>query len=185
MSNFKRQMKLFDVKSRRLLLKVGIVFCLIAITWMMVSASAKGGGKDDVFDPYAILRIDRDADLRTIKRAYHSLALVSHVERDLHPIEQAKLHKVAEAYEILSDPRAKDNWDRYGNIDGAVTLATRLPTTWEHIVNNPCAVLIFGIFASACLFLPTSKPEWLGMKLASTIILTSVCIANVCTIVPE
>lgn len=68
-------------------------------------------------DFYAILGIDRDADAREIKRAYRTLA------RELHPdlpenrdSEEAaeRFREVREAYEVLSDPTRKREYDIWG-----------------------------------------------------------------------
>ncbi|XP_069083266.1 dnaJ homolog subfamily B member 2 isoform X1 [Pleurodeles waltl] len=67
-------------------------------------------------DYYDILSVSRNATQEDIKRAYRKQALKWHPDKNPDNKEQAekKFKEVAEAYEVLSDQRKRDVYDRYG-----------------------------------------------------------------------
>ena len=68
-------------------------------------------------DYYAILGIERDATDRTIKKAYHKLALKNHPDKvadDEKDAAAKKFADIANAYEILSDSEKRRIYDQYG-----------------------------------------------------------------------
>ncbi len=66
-------------------------------------------------DYYEILGVPRDADERAIKKSFRTLA------RELHPDvsdaadAEERFRELAEAYEVLSKPEARELYDRYGH----------------------------------------------------------------------
>ena len=67
-------------------------------------------------DAYEVLGVARDADDRTIKKAFRSLARELHPDVNRHdPEAEEKFKEAAEAYEILSDPERRATYDRYGH----------------------------------------------------------------------
>src|SRR5947209_4445307 len=67
-------------------------------------------------DPYELLGVSRDADERTIKKAFRSLARELHPDVNKHdPEAEEKFKEAAEAYEILSDSERRSVYDRYGH----------------------------------------------------------------------
>lgn len=67
-------------------------------------------------DYYKVLGIDKDADDKTIKKAYRKLAKQYHP--DLHPDDkqaQEKFKEINEAYEVLSDPEKRKTYDTFGS----------------------------------------------------------------------
>jgi len=71
-------------------------------------------------DYYSVLGVGRGASESDIKRAYRGLARKYHpdVAEDKHAAE-SKFKEINEAYEILSDPHKRRQYDRYGNVGGA------------------------------------------------------------------
>lgn len=69
-------------------------------------------------DPYNILGVSRDADEKTIKSAYRQLSKQYHPDKNPAKDAHDKFIEVGQAYEILSDPQKKRNFDQFGNADG-------------------------------------------------------------------
>lgn len=66
-------------------------------------------------DYYEILGVDRNADDAIIKKAYHKLAMQYHPDKNPDNKQaQEKFKEVAQAYQILSDPKKKQVYDTYG-----------------------------------------------------------------------
>jgi DnaJ-class molecular chaperone len=67
-------------------------------------------------DFYAILEVPRNADANAIKKAYRRLAMQWHPDKNPGNIEeaQARFQEISEAYEVLSDPQKRSDYDRYG-----------------------------------------------------------------------
>jgi molecular chaperone DnaJ len=66
-------------------------------------------------DAYEILGVQREADERTVKKAFRVLARELHPDVNSHdPEAEAKFKEAAEAYEVLSDPERKVVYDRHG-----------------------------------------------------------------------
>jgi molecular chaperone DnaJ len=71
-------------------------------------------------DFYEILDVKRDADAKTIKAAYRTLALRYHPDRNNgDAAAEERFKQINEAYAVLSDPERRDRYDRYGDADVA------------------------------------------------------------------
>lgn len=79
-------------------------------------------------DYYEVLGVDRDADARTIKRAFLKKARTVHPDVSDDPEAEAKFKELNEAYSVLSDEQKRANYDRYGTADGPVVRATSIST---------------------------------------------------------
>lgn len=65
-------------------------------------------------DYYKILELDRNASSEDIKKSYRKLAMIYHPDRNQSPDAEAKFKDIAEAYDVLSNPEKKQNYDNYG-----------------------------------------------------------------------
>ena len=65
-------------------------------------------------DYYDVLGVPRDADKKTIKDAYHRLAMKYHPDRNPAPDAEEKFKELAKAYAILSDPKKRARYDSQG-----------------------------------------------------------------------
>ena len=69
-------------------------------------------------DPYEILGVDRNADERTIKKAFQRIALETHPDKFPDDKQKELRFKEAnDAYMVLSDPEKKQQYDRFGTMD--------------------------------------------------------------------
>jgi molecular chaperone DnaJ len=66
-------------------------------------------------DYYEILGVDRNATAEDLKKAYRKLALQYHPDRNQDDKDaEEKFKEATEAYEVLSDPKKREVYDRYG-----------------------------------------------------------------------
>ena len=73
---------------------------------------------DQKRDYYEVLGVDRDADARTIKRAFLKKARKLHPDVNKQAGAEEQFKEVNEAYSVLSDERKRANYDRYGDPNG-------------------------------------------------------------------
>jgi molecular chaperone DnaJ len=66
-------------------------------------------------DYYEILGVARDATPEQIKKAYRQLAMKLHPDVATEPDAGDRFKRVAEAYEVLQDPKKRDLYDRGGD----------------------------------------------------------------------
>lgn len=69
-------------------------------------------------DYYEVLEVPRDADAKTIKRAFLKKARTLHPDVSDAPDAEERFKEVNEAYTVLSDDQKRANYDRYGDPNG-------------------------------------------------------------------
>lgn len=69
-------------------------------------------GKKDYYD---VLSVSRSASEEDIKKAFRKLALEYHPDRNKKEGAEARFKEVNEAYQVLSDPKKRATYDRYGH----------------------------------------------------------------------
>ena len=68
-------------------------------------------------DYYKTLGISRSASADDIKRAYKKLAVKYHPDVNKETGAEARFKEINEAYQVLSDPQKKSNYDQFGSAD--------------------------------------------------------------------
>lgn len=100
---------------------------LLTIFFVWLFLSVQSNGEVNSFDPFSILEVDSGADMKEIKKAYKKKSLQFHPDKNPNnPQAEATFMMVAKAYEALTDPIAKDNYEKYGNPDGKQSLAVSI-----------------------------------------------------------
>lgn len=118
--------------------KVLITVVLIYFTYKSFAyvsdESEKINYKD--FDPYEILNVKYSSSPAEIKKAYRKLMTSHHPDKQIRPGMPAKeveairknFIRIVKAYEILTDPVKKENFERFGDPDGPKGIDRVLPT---------------------------------------------------------
>ncbi|CAJ0549321.1 Ff.00g029340.m01.CDS01 [Fusarium sp. VM40] len=65
-------------------------------------------------DPYQALGVDKTASAGDIKKAYYGLAKKFHPDTNKDPQAKDKFADIQSAYEILSDPKKREQFDQFG-----------------------------------------------------------------------
>lgn len=66
-------------------------------------------------DPYKVLGVDKNASGGDIKKAYYGQAKKFHPDTNKEAGAKDKFAEAQSAYELLSDPKKKENYDRFGS----------------------------------------------------------------------
>ena len=84
-------------------------FCLTLFIGLL------GATIDAKKDFYKILEVDRKASEKEIKKAFREKAKHLHPDKNKSPNAEAQFRELAEAYEVLSDPQKRKEYDIGGN----------------------------------------------------------------------
>jgi len=93
-----------------------------------------------VKDYYKILGVIRDADEKAIKKAYRSLAMKYHPDRNPGKEKEAneKFKEINEAYAVLGDPEKRRQYDQFGTVGniGDIFSSPFTRTTFEDLMRD-------------------------------------------------
>ncbi|KAG0461454.1 hypothetical protein HPP92_021751 [Vanilla planifolia] len=108
------------------------------------------------FEPFSILGLEPGASDSEIKKAYRKLSILYHPDKNPDP----EAHKyfvefISKAYQALTDPISRENYEKYGHPDGrqGLQMGIALPEFLLNFDGASGGILLLGI-VGVCILLP-------------------------------
>jgi translocation protein SEC63 len=148
-----------------------IVTILLTILFFWLMANITEDGEVNSFNPFSILEVDSGADAKLIKKAYRSLSLKYHPDKNPGDrVAEAKFMMVSKAYECLTNDESRENWEKYGNPDGKQSLEVSiglpnflLQTEYRNLVLVVYLIFMVGVIPF-CVYTYYSDSSKFGEK---------------------
>ncbi|KAL8516873.1 hypothetical protein ACS0TY_015216 [Phlomoides rotata] len=109
-----------------------------------------------IFEPFSILGLEPGVSDSEIKKAYRRLSILYHPDKNPDP----EAHKyfidyISKAYQALTDPVARENFEKYGHPDGrqGLQMGIALPQFLLNIDGTSGGILLLGI-VGVCIIFP-------------------------------
>lgn len=100
-----------------------IITLIFTAVFLYLIISVSEDGEVNSFDPFKILGVDTSTELKKVKKAFREKSLKWHPDKNPNnPAAEAMFMMINKAYEALTDPVSKENFEKYGNPDGKQSL---------------------------------------------------------------
>ena len=90
---------------------------------------------------YNILGVSPTASAEEIKKAYRSLAMRHHPDRNEHPGSESRFNAIKTAYELLSDPKKRTEYNQSLNNRIVIDPHDEARSLW-HSLYNRCGMIL-------------------------------------------
>ncbi|CAH9074223.1 unnamed protein product [Cuscuta epithymum] len=110
----------------------------------------------DIFEPFSILGLEAGASESEIKKAYRRLSIQYHPDKNPDPEAHTYfVEYISKAYQALTDPISRENFEKYGHPDGrqGLQMGIALPQFLLNIDGASGGILLLGI-VGVCIILP-------------------------------
>ncbi|CAN4117226.1 unnamed protein product [Withania somnifera] len=109
-----------------------------------------------IFEPFSILGLEHGASDTEIKKAYRRLSIQYHPDKNPDPEAHSYFVEfISKAYQALTDPISRENFEKYGHPDGrqGLQMGIALPQFLLNIDGASEGILLLGI-VGVCIILP-------------------------------
>lgn len=90
---------------------------------------------------YNILGVSPTASAEEIKKAYRSLAMRHHPDRNTHPGAESRFNAIKTAYELLSDPKKRADYNQSLNNRIIIDPEKEALSLWNSLFNR-CGIIL-------------------------------------------
>jgi len=130
-------------------------FIFLSILWvifiiLIIQLPKFHNEKMQNFEPYEILGLEKGAELSAIKRAYRKMSLKWHPDKhkgEKQKEAELKFVLISKAYQALTDEAMKENYAKYGNVDGyqGISVTIGLPAFLTDKTNEAIILLVYFV----------------------------------------
>ena len=92
-------------------------------------------------NPYNILGVSPTASTEEIKKAYRVLAMRHHPDRNPHSSAEVRFNAIKTAYELLSDPQKRAEYNHSLNHRIIIDPENEAQTLWDSLFNR-CGIVL-------------------------------------------
>lgn len=145
-----RRISNFSTYSNLTLVLLWVVMAVLVYYIKQISTEVQ------IFEPFSILGLEYGASDSEIKKAYRRLSIQYHPDKNPDPEAHSYFVEfISKAYQALTDPISRENFEKYGHPDGrqGLQMGIALPQFLLNIDGASEGILLLGI-VGVCIILP-------------------------------